>query len=294
MTPQQLAGLRSRLVAHLRARGDLRTERVAAAFERVPRHLFLPALPPKPSTPTVRSRSKCGTAFRSARPRSRRSWPRCSRCSRSREGERVLEIGTGSGYNAALLAELVGTSGFVETIDIDADLVAAARAHLDGAGYARVRTVCADGAHGDPAGARCSTPSSRRSASRGSRRPGSRSCASGGRLVAPLTIGATQKVVAFERTAAGLETRAIVDAAFMMLRGPFATGRTRASSRSASRRSRCACSPCTPARSTLTRSPRALRAPSRDAPPGAAPRASKTSGTGSRCGSPCTTTRCAG
>ena len=47
MTEHQLAGLRAQLVAHLKVRGDLRTERVAAAFERVPRHLFVPDLAPE-------------------------------------------------------------------------------------------------------------------------------------------------------------------------------------------------------------------------------------------------------
>src|SRR5580704_4983345 len=47
-------------------------------------------------------------------------------------GHRVLEIGTGSGYNAALLCELAGE---VVSIDCDAELVEAARWRLAGAGY---------------------------------------------------------------------------------------------------------------------------------------------------------------
>lgn len=38
-------------------------------------------------------------------------------------GMRVLEIGTGSGYNAAILAHLAGDPGLLTTIDIDADLI---------------------------------------------------------------------------------------------------------------------------------------------------------------------------
>ena len=38
-------------------------------------------------------------------------------------GHRVLEIGTGTGYNAALMSCLVGERGSVVTVDIDADLV---------------------------------------------------------------------------------------------------------------------------------------------------------------------------
>ena len=40
-----------------------------------------------------------------------------------RPGMRVLEIGAGTGYNAALLRYLVGAGGAVVSVDIDADLV---------------------------------------------------------------------------------------------------------------------------------------------------------------------------
>ena len=45
-------------------------------------------------------------------------------------GQRVLEIGAGTGYNAALLRFLVGPRGRVTTVDMDDDIVADARAHL--------------------------------------------------------------------------------------------------------------------------------------------------------------------
>jgi protein-L-isoaspartate(D-aspartate) O-methyltransferase len=62
-------------------------------------------------------------------------------------GQRVLEIGTGTGYNAALLAELVGPRGHVLTIEVDAALASAARQNLAAAGYHnRVEVVVADGA----------------------------------------------------------------------------------------------------------------------------------------------------
>ena len=66
-------------------------------------------------------------------------------------GMRVLEIGAGTGYNAALMAEMVGDAGLVTTIDIDPDVVAQTRRLLARAGYGGVRVVAGDGALGDRA-----------------------------------------------------------------------------------------------------------------------------------------------
>ena len=62
------------------------------------------------------------------------------------DGDRVLEIGTGTGYNAALLCHRLGADR-VTTVDIDQDLTASARAHLAELGY-RPHCVAGDGADG--------------------------------------------------------------------------------------------------------------------------------------------------
>ncbi len=64
------------------------------------------------------------------------------------DGHRVLEIGTGTGYNAALLCHRLGAPA-VSTVDIDAALVAEARAGLAACGY-HPTCVVADGAGGYP------------------------------------------------------------------------------------------------------------------------------------------------
>ena len=62
-------------------------------------------------------------------------------------GQRVLEVGTGTGYNAALLAEIVGSQGHVLTVQVDGHLVSAARQNLADTGYQdRVEVLRADGA----------------------------------------------------------------------------------------------------------------------------------------------------
>ncbi|MET7637841.1 methyltransferase domain-containing protein [Streptomyces sp. NPDC005438] len=61
---------------------------------------------------------------------------------------RVLEIGTGPGYNAALLSHRLGEERVV-TVDLCPEITAAARTHLAEAGY-HPRVVTADGARGCP------------------------------------------------------------------------------------------------------------------------------------------------
>ncbi len=48
-----------------------------------------------------------------------------------RQGERVLQIGAGSGYYTAILAELAGPRGHVDALEIDEDLAEAARRNLE-------------------------------------------------------------------------------------------------------------------------------------------------------------------
>ncbi|WP_406738253.1 methyltransferase domain-containing protein [Streptomyces sp. NBC_00853] len=64
-------------------------------------------------------------------------------------GSKVLEVGTGTGWNAALLSERVGSEN-VTTIEFDPENAATARARLDAAGYNPVALV-GDGSQGWPA-----------------------------------------------------------------------------------------------------------------------------------------------
>ena len=65
-------------------------------------------------------------------------------------GHRVLEIGSG-GYNAALLRQLVGPTGQVTSVDIDAAVIDRATRCLGEAGYTDVQLAVADGTQGFPA-----------------------------------------------------------------------------------------------------------------------------------------------
>ncbi|WP_018658291.1 methyltransferase, FxLD system [Actinomadura flavalba] len=145
--------LRARLVDGIRAAGGVTSARVEAALRRVPRHLFLPgaALPDAyADEPFVTRRDAAGRALSSA------SQPTIVAMMLEQlavePGDRVLEIGAGTGYNAALLRELTGPAGTVTTIDIDPDVTAEARSHLAASGH-RARIVTGDGGAGVPSGA---------------------------------------------------------------------------------------------------------------------------------------------
>jgi len=62
-------------------------------------------------------------------------------------GERILDVGTGSGYGAAVLAEIAGE---VVSIERDRELAECARARLQEQGYANVTVIAGDGSLGWP------------------------------------------------------------------------------------------------------------------------------------------------
>ncbi|MEF8873055.1 MAG: protein-L-isoaspartate O-methyltransferase [Candidatus Thermoplasmatota archaeon] len=64
------------------------------------------------------------------------------------EGQRVLEVGGGRGYHAAVIAELVGENGEVYTIEFIETLARSAQKRLEGCGYQNVRVVHGDGSSG--------------------------------------------------------------------------------------------------------------------------------------------------
>lgn len=64
-------------------------------------------------------------------------------------GMRVLEIGTGTGYNAALLSQRLGAD-HVTTIEVDPSVATQARTALSATGFGAVTVITGDGAHGYP------------------------------------------------------------------------------------------------------------------------------------------------
>lgn len=126
----------------LRARGIV-DERVLAAMERVPRELFVP--------PELHGRAYADAALPIGEGQTISQPYMVARICEElglHGTERVLDVGTGSGYQAAVLAELAGEVRSIERIAALADR---ARELLDAAGYGdRVHVHVGDGSRGLP------------------------------------------------------------------------------------------------------------------------------------------------
>ncbi|HUA08246.1 MAG TPA: methyltransferase domain-containing protein [Candidatus Acidoferrales bacterium] len=129
--------LREELIAHLERTRILRDPRIAAALRAVDRHRFIPAVNAQEAyeDKALAIKERDGLVISSI------SQPsmivHMLELLEVRSADRVLEIGTGSGYNAALLGELART-GTVVSVEIERDLIERARAVLDEEGYRRV------------------------------------------------------------------------------------------------------------------------------------------------------------
>ena len=219
-----LAQVRERLAARVLTANQITNPRVAAALRDVPRHLFLPHLPPEAA---YRDDAIVTKRDAEGQPISSSSQPAIMAIMLDQldlaPGQRVLEIGAGTGYNAALMAHIVGPAGTVVSVDIDADLARQARDHLVSAGYPDVTVVAADGAEGYPP----SAPYDRVIATVGVSDLAPAwldQTGPDGRIVVPLDVRGAQLAVAFERLgAAGRWTSvSLAPCGFMRMRGSLA------------------------------------------------------------------------
>ncbi|MEV8536049.1 methyltransferase domain-containing protein [Streptomyces sp. NPDC051211] len=158
-------------VRELTAAGVLRDPAWRAAFAAVPRHVFVPCYftgrgagqervwgeDPDPAQRArwlrgVYTDTPLATRLRDGELVSSSSQPslmaKMLAALDVRDGDNVLEIGAGTGYNAALLCHRLGDER-VTTVDLDADITESARAHLAQLGY-HPAVITGDGARGAP------------------------------------------------------------------------------------------------------------------------------------------------
>lgn len=135
---------REALVERLRSRGSISSRSVADAFRAVPRHAFVPeaqrdrAYDDRPLSigegQTISAPHMVAIMVESLD---------------LEPGHRVFEVGGGSGYHAAVAAEIVGPDGAVFTVERVPELAERARRTLDALGYGdRIRVFEGDGSRG--------------------------------------------------------------------------------------------------------------------------------------------------
>lgn len=147
--PAQVKRLWGEMLASMRKEGALATPGVEAAFSAVPRHLFLPHLPVE----EVYADRAIGIQHdEHGLLTSSSSQPTMMAIMLNqlqlKSGDNVLEIGTATGYNAAIMKHIVGDDGTITSIEIDADLARQAKENLQRNQIKDVHVVHADGALG--------------------------------------------------------------------------------------------------------------------------------------------------
>jgi protein-L-isoaspartate(D-aspartate) O-methyltransferase len=187
------AAQRRRMVERL-AKAGIGVPRVWAALEAVPRHLLVP------EALQVQAYSDSALPIGDGQTISAPGSVALMSSALALEGgERVLEIGTGSGYQAAVLSRLAGEVISVERLP---GLAARARRALDTLGVANVVVYLGDGSLGRPADA----PFDAILVTAGAPaipRPLLEQLAAGGRLVAPIGAREEQRLVRVRRGGEG-------------------------------------------------------------------------------------------
>ena len=214
-----IEAMRSAMVERITSRQPLSPE-VAEAMRTVPRHVFVPSVSPETAyidDTVITRRDEAGIASSSASA----PWLVGKMLDQLdlAEGQRVLEVGGGTGYNAALIGHMVGESGHVTAVEIQGDVADEARTALDAAGVTNVEVVTGDGEYGHPAGA----PFDRIIATAGAwdiPQAWGEQLAPGGLLVVPLRLKGLTRAIAFTLDSDGVwRSASSVYCGFMPIQG---------------------------------------------------------------------------
>ncbi|MGC8648998.1 MAG: protein-L-isoaspartate(D-aspartate) O-methyltransferase, partial [Candidatus Micrarchaeia archaeon] len=121
----------------------LKTKRLITAFKKIPRHIFVPqqfidyayddlALPITKNS-TISQPSTVATMLELIQPK---------------KNEKILEIGTGSGWQASLLAYIVGRYGKIITLDINKKVIEFATNNIKKTNLKNIKIIYRDGSYG--------------------------------------------------------------------------------------------------------------------------------------------------
>lgn len=128
------------LVKHLVSVDALKTPRIIEAFKKIPRHLFVRKdylnhayddIPlPTYNGQTISQPYTVAIMTEALNPK---------------PGEKILEIGAGSGYQAAIIGKCVGTKGKIITIELESDLVEISKKNIEKIKLKNVIIIHGDG-----------------------------------------------------------------------------------------------------------------------------------------------------
>ncbi len=215
---EDFAALRATMVERQLRRRGIEDERVLAAIGSVPREEFVPA--------GMRSRAYADSALPIGEGQTiSQPWIVAAICQALRlgGGERVLEVGTGSGYSASLLVRLASE---VVSVERHRALADRARRTLDELGVEGVEVVLGDGSRGLPERA----PFDAIAVHAAAPAPPLAlldQLGEGGSLVVPIASGSADLLTVFRRSADGLRSEEIGPCRFVPLLGEegFEAGR---------------------------------------------------------------------
>ena len=204
------ADLRARMVERQLRRRGIADERVLAAMAAVPREAFVPA--------ELRHRAYADSALPIGEGQTiSQPWIVATICQalELRGDEQVLEVGTGSGYSAAVLAEL---GAEVISVERHRQLAETACQSLDRLGVATVEVVVGDGSRGAPQRA----PFEAIAVHAAAPAPPPAllaQLAEGGRLVVPIAAGEVEALTLLRRRGEELESTSLGPCRFVPLIG---------------------------------------------------------------------------
>ncbi|MEM2313095.1 MAG: protein-L-isoaspartate O-methyltransferase [Candidatus Nezhaarchaeales archaeon] len=215
---QELEEERKEKVHWLISQGILRSRLIAEAMLRVPREDFIPSHYRDYAYMEV----PLPIPGRNATISCPHSYPLFYEALNLDRGDKFLEVGAGSGYGAALAREIVGSEGYVVTVEIDPETYRFAKENLYKLGYTDIEIVLGDGSYGYPAKAPydkiCITASCRRIPE-----PLIRQLKPNGRLITPMgPPNSEQDLVLLVKGSDGeLKISYIDKVLYVPLRGPY-------------------------------------------------------------------------
>jgi protein-L-isoaspartate(D-aspartate) O-methyltransferase len=238
----EIRGMTDRFVDQMKAMDAIGSAAVERAFRKVPRHRLLetfyhrasdgavtttrndPAHPRRDHLALIYTDDALATRRAGGLPVSSTSQP--SLMARMLEflgladGMKILEVGAGTGYNAALMAEIVGDQRLVVTVDVLEDVVDQTRRLLAAAGYGQIQVLLRDGFDGVPEQA----PFDRIMATVGCSDLSPNwagQLAGDGAMLVPLAHGSGHPLVLVRKDGDVLRGRLVLRTGFIPVRGPL-------------------------------------------------------------------------